>query len=80
MTCRCDGSGWLPEMWMGRWRLRCPGSDGYTKNVRNVEAFEHVEQLCAKCEAMREKREVNMCDYFHPTGCTCHKTPEGAAW
>ena len=56
MTCRCDGGGWLPEMCVGRWR--CPCSDGYTKNARNVEAWEHVEQLCAECEAMREKREV----------------------
>ena len=76
MTCRCDGGGWLPEMCLGRWRCLC--ADGYTPNAKNVEAWEHVGQMCAKCEAMRERREVNMCHYFHPNGCTCQRTPEGA--
>ena len=51
MTCRCDGSGWLPEMCLGRWR--CPCADGYVKNARNTEALKHLDELCAECEAMK---------------------------
>ena len=49
--CRCNGAGWLPEMCVGRWR--CPCSDGYTPNAKNVEAWEHVGQMCAKCDSMQ---------------------------
>ena len=23
---------------------------------------------------------INICHYFHPNGCTCRRTEEGAAW
>lgn len=56
MSCRCDGSGWLPEMCLGRWR--CPCADGYTKNARNAEAYEHVEQMCVKCDLIQASLAV----------------------
>ena len=54
ILCRCEGRGWLPEMCLGRWR--CPCSDQYVKGARQVEAFEHAGQMCARCESMRKAR------------------------
>lgn len=43
-------------------------------------ALDAMDGATEPLEGDGKRRAVDPCHYFHPNGCTCHRTSEGAEW